>query len=353
VPDAGDLPSDAAGDIVPVWTNTQSANTQSAQHSAVPAEAGRATPSSGGGAILVVEDDLAIAEVLEEALEEFGYEVAHVQSGAAALAQLQRQRPDLILLDLSLPDVDGLDLCRQLRAEPRWNSVPVIALTARDGLSDRVIGLREGLDDYLTKPFSVTELAARVDANLRRSRRELHTSPLTLLPGNRAIEVALSSRLADGRDFAVCYLDINDFKPYNDRYGFAAGDRIIQQLAELVQLQTSRLRDGFAGHIGGDDFVAITEPPDAAPFAERVLEGFAGLLPSAYTPEDYARGGIEGQDRSGARKSFPLMGLSIAVVVQQKRRYQHIGELSRAAAEIKGYLKRRGGSSYMVERRSS
>ena len=332
-----------------MWTKAQSP-----EQSLVSAEAAaRPVPSSGGGSILVVEDDLAIAEVLDEALREFGYEVTTVASGAAALSQMQLQRPDLVLLDLSLPDVDGLDLCRQLRAEPRWNAVPVIALTARDRLSDRVIGLREGLDDYLTKPFSVTELAARVDANLRRSRRELHTSPLTLLPGNRAIEVALSSRLADGRDFAVCYIDINDFKPYNDRYGFAAGDRIIQQLAELVQQNLARLRDGFAGHVGGDDFVAVVQPPDAAPFAERVLEGFADLLPSAYTPEDYGRGGIEGEDRSGAVRVFPLMGLSIAIVAQQNRRYQHIGELSRAAAEIKGYLKRQGGSNYLVERRMS
>ena len=308
---------------------------------------------SSGGSILVVEDDLAIAEVLEEALREFGYEVSTAGSGAGALAEMQRSRPDLVLLDLSLPDVDGLDLVRQLRAEQRWNAVPVIALTARDRLSDRVIGLREGLDDYLTKPFSVTELAARVDANLRRSRRELHTSPLTLLPGNRAIEAALSSRLGDGRDFAVCYIDIKDFKPYNDRYGFAAGDRIIQQLAEILQQAVARVRDGFVGHIGGDDFVAVLNAEDAVPLAESVLKAFQDMLPSAYTPEDYERGTIVGEDRSGQTKAFPLVALSVAIVVQQAQRYRHIGELSRAAAEIKGYLKQRSGSNYLVERRTN
>jgi diguanylate cyclase (GGDEF)-like protein len=290
-----------------------------------------------GGSILVVEDDVAIAEVLEEALREFGYEVSTAGSGAGALAEMQRSRPDLVLLDLSLPDVDGLDLVRQLRAEQRWNAVPVIALTARDRLSDRVIGLREGLDDYLTKPFSVTELAARVDANLRRSRRELHTSPLTLLPG----------------DFAVCYIDIKDFKPYNDRYGFAAGDRIIQQLAEILQQAVARVRDGFVGHIGGDDFVAVLNPDDAVPLAEGVLKAFQDMLPTAYTPEDFERGGIEGQDRSGQTRTFPLVALSIAIVVQQGERYRHIGELSRAAAEIKSYLKQRSGSNYLVERRTT
>lgn len=308
--------------------------------------------STGAGVILVVEDDFAIAEVLDEALREFGYLVTTVASGAAALAALQNQRPDLVLLDLSLPDVDGLDLCRQLRADARWNAVPVIALTARDRLSDRVVGLREGLDDYLTKPFSVTELAARVDANLRRSRRELHTSPLTLLPGNRAIEVAISARLTDGRDFAVAYLDINDFKPYNDRYGFAAGDRVIRDLAELIQARAASARQAFAGHIGGDDFVVVLDPGDATEFAETVLSGFTALLSSAYTPEDFDRGAIEAEDRSGNLRQFPLMSLSIAVVVQSDRRYGHIGELSRAAAEIKSFLKKRGGSGYMIDRRT-
>jgi PleD family two-component response regulator len=238
-----------------------------------------------GGTILVVEDDPAISEVLEEALREFGYEVSTAGSGAGALAEMQRSRPDLVLLDLSLPDVDGLDLVRQLRSDQRWNAVPVIALTARDRLSDRVI-------------------------------------------------------------------DIKDFKPYNDRYGFAAGDRIIQQLAEILQQAVAWVRDGFVGHIGGDDFVAVLNADDAVPLAESVLKAFQDMLPTAYTPEDFERGNIEGQDRSGMTRSFPLVALSIAIVVQQGQRYQHIGELSRAAAEIKGYLKQRSGSNYLVERRT-
>lgn len=303
--------------------------------------------------ILVVEDDPFISDALEEVLREFGYEVTIAPTGASALDAMQSDRPDLVLLDLTLPDVDGLDLCRQLRADPRYNAVPVIALTARDHLNDRVAGLREGLDDYLTKPFNIAELAARLDANLRRSRRELHTSPLTLLPGNRDIEATLAARLAAGRDFAVCYLDIDNFKPYNDRYGFAAGDQIIRAVADLIQRAIGEYNDGFPGHIGGDDFVVVLDPDDAEPFCQRVIAGFEGLLPTAYPPEDFARGEIDAEDRAGNKRSFPLVALSIACVVQQNGHYRHVGELSRAAAEIKSFLKKQPGSSYLVDRRQS
>ncbi len=305
------------------------------------------------GTILVVEDDAAIADVLDEVLRDFGYEVRVVSTGAETLPAMLERRPDLVLMDLTLPDVDGLELTRQLRSDPRWNSIPVIALTARDRVDDRVVGLREGLDDYLTKPFNIAELIARLDANLRRSLRELHVSPLTLLPGNRAIEMALARRLTTGEDFAVCYLDVNNFKPYNDTYGFAAGDQIIRGLADIIQREIASTRDGFPGHIGGDDFVVVLAPDEAEPFCRRVLRAFDLLVKRSYRPEDLERGSVEAEDRAGNKKTFELMGLAIAVVLQTNRRFKHIGELSRAAAEIKSYLKRRGGSHYMIERRGT
>jgi diguanylate cyclase (GGDEF)-like protein len=301
--------------------------------------------------ILVVEDDPFISDALEEVLREFGYEVTVAPTGALALDAMRSAQPDIVLLDLTLPDVDGLDLCRQLRADPRYNAVPVIALTARDHLNDRVAGLREGLDDYLTKPFNIAELAARLDANLRRSRRELHTSPLTLLPGNRDIEATLAARLAAGRDFAVCYLDLDNFKPYNDRYGFAAGDQIIRGLADILQRSLRGVRDGFPGHIGGDDFVAVLDPDDAEPFCKAAIAAFEQLVPTAYPAEDFVRGEVEAADRAGNKRSFPLVSLSIACVVQQNGHYHHVGELSRAAAEIKGFVKKMQGSNYMIDRR--
>jgi diguanylate cyclase (GGDEF)-like protein len=322
-----------------------------ARRAASAASAASPANAVAGGAILVVEDDPFIADALEEVLQEFGYAVTVASTGHRALESMQANRPDLVLLDLTLPDVDGLDLTRQLRADPRWNAVPIIALTARDHLNDRVAGLREGLDDYLTKPFNIAELAARLDANLRRSRRELHTSPLTLLPGNRDIEATLSARLASGQDFAVAYCDLDNFKPYNDQYGFAQGDVIIRALADAIQRAVADMDDALPGHIGGDDFVVVVGPEDAETFCQRVIQDFEELLPKAYPPEDYARGVVEAQDRAGNVRSFPLVSLSIACVVQCRGNYKHVGELSRAAAEVKGYLKKQAGSNYLIDRR--
>jgi diguanylate cyclase (GGDEF)-like protein len=300
--------------------------------------------------VLVVEDDLDVAEALLELLARAGYCTRHAHSGEMALRLAAEARPDVVLLDLGLPDIDGLDLCSRLRSDARWNVVTIIGLTARSRLADRVAGLQRGLDDYVTKPFRSVELLARIEASLRHSHRERDTSPLTLLPGNAAIERALVQGLESGVDFAVCYFDIDRFKSYNDRYGFNAGDRVIRAVAEIGQLTLAEGSGGFLGHIGGDDFVAVIRPEEAERFCSALLARFEAVVRASYSREDLERGSIEVVDRGGVLRMSPLLGLSVAVVVQSDRRYGHIGELGRAAAEIKAYLKQHGGG-FLIDRR--
>jgi DNA-binding response OmpR family regulator len=300
--------------------------------------------------VLVVEDDPDVVDALMELLARAGYRATAARTGAAALRLAGEVRPDVVLLDLGLPDIDGLDLCGQLRGDARWNVVAIIGLTARSRVTDRVAGLRRGLDDYVTKPFRSAELLARLEASLRHSRRERDTSPLTLLPGNVAIERALTERLASSQEFAVCYFDVDRFKAYNDRYGFNAGDDVIRAVAGIGQEALATVPGGFLGHIGGDDFVAVVPPDDAEGFCAGLLERFGPIVGASYSQADLARGSTDVVDRSGTLQTLPLIGLSVAVVVQSGRRYRHLGELSRAAAEIKTYLKQRGGG-YMIDRR--
>jgi CheY-like chemotaxis protein len=303
--------------------------------------------------VLIVDDDLDVSDALIELLARAGYCATAALSGAMALRLATDTRPDIVLLDLGLPDIDGLDLCSRLRNDARWNVVTIIGLTARSRLVDRVTGLRSGLDDYVTKPFRPAELLARLEASLRHSRRERDTSPLTLLPGNAAIERALVQRLAGGADFAVCYFDVDRFKSYNDRYGFNAGDGVIRAVAEIGQQTLADRPGGFLGHIGGDDFVAIVRPDDAEWFCSTLLARFSGVVQASYGQADLQRGSIDVVDRGGALRTSPLIGLSVAVVVQSDRRYRHIGELGRAAAEIKTYLKGHGGGFLIDRRRGS
>ena len=255
--------------------------------------------------MLVIDDDRDVADALVDLLSWAGYQTTVAHSGAMALLLADEARPDVVLLDLGLPDVDGLDLCTRLRSDARWNVVTIIGLTARSRLADRVDGLRRGLDDYVTKPFRSVELLARIDASLRHSHRERDTSPLTLLPGNAAIERALVQRLESGTDFAVCYFDVDRFKSYNDRYGFNAGDAVIRAVAEIGQLTLADGSDGFLGHIGGDDFVAVVRPDEAERFCVGLLARFEAVVRASYSQADFERGAVEVVDRTGLLSMSP------------------------------------------------
>lgn len=309
------------------------------------------------GCILVIEDDAAIRLLLIDTLEDEGYTVLSSPDAEGAWPLLYRHTPDLILLDLMLPGIDGNETCRRLRAEPMLSDVPVLMLTARNTLDDRIEGLAAGADDYIVKPFHPRELIARVATHLRRSERERNLNPLTHLPGNRAIERAVEILVARGKPFALCYIDIDHFKAYNDLYGFAAGDGVIRMLADI--LRHAVLDDdpiALVGHIGGDDFLAIMAPERAGPVCEQVIAEFGLTLPTLYTAGDLMRGHVLAPNRRGTDEQVPLMSLSLAVVPvspQDPPEQSTIAALAQSAAEIKHFLKGRSGSGYLIDRRRS
>jgi diguanylate cyclase (GGDEF)-like protein len=308
------------------------------------------------GCILVIEDDPAIRLLLTDTLEDEGYTVVAAADGEGAWPLLHRVTPDLVLLDLMLPGMDGNEVCRRLRAEPMLGDVPVLMLTARGSLDDRIEGLASGADDYIIKPFHPRELVARVATHLRRSERERNLNPLTHLPGNRAIERAIEIEVARRRPFAVCYIDIDQFKAYNDSYGYAAGDGVIRLLADLLRRVIVVDDDPIAvlGHIGGDDFLALVDGNRAVAVCEAILADFTAALPSLYGAEDLARRYVIAQSRRGEVEQVPLMSLSIAVVPMNAGEQSEgatIAWLSQRAAEIKRYLKAKPGSGYLIDRR--
>ena len=307
------------------------------------------------GCILVIEDDAAIRLLLVDTLEDEGYVVLSSPDAEGAWPLLHRRTPDLILLDLMLPGMDGNEACRRLRTEPLLSDVPVLMLTARNSLDDRIEGLSAGADDYIVKPFHPRELIARVATHLRRSERERNLNPLTHLPGNRAIERAVEIQVARHQAFAVCYIDIDQFKTYNDRYGFSAGDGVIRLLADI--LRRTVLEDdplAMLGHIGGDDFLALMDIERAGLVCETIIAEFGLALPALYSAEDLARGHVTSLNRRGKEEQIPLMSLSIAVVPvgpQDPPEHASIAGLSQSAAEIKSFLKSKEGSGYLIDRR--
>lgn len=181
----------------------------------------------------------------------------------------------------------------------------------------------------------------------------LDASPLTRLPGNIAVERALARRVGAGEAFAVCYADLDNFKAYNDRYGYIKGNDVIRCTGEIIfdVVRQNGDRDAFVGHVGGDDFVMIVAPDRIPQVCEGVIDRFTEAIPAYYSPEDLERKGIDGVDRYGVRRSFPIMTISIAVLLCQKGEFDSAIEIAKAATEIKDYVKGSPGSNYLVNRR--
>jgi diguanylate cyclase (GGDEF)-like protein len=181
----------------------------------------------------------------------------------------------------------------------------------------------------------------------------LDASPLTRLPGNIAIERVLMEKMRSGRKFALCYADLDNFKFYNDRYGFAAGSEVLKMTGIIVR--DAQLSDGdgddFVGHIGGDDFVIITSPERVSVLCERIIQDFDREIVNHYSPDDLSAEAIIGLDRYGVQRSFSVMSISIAVVSDIYRDIKSPTEIAKIAAEIKDYVKRLPGSNYLVDRR--
>ncbi|GIH17316.1 response regulator [Rugosimonospora africana] len=304
--------------------------------------------------ILVVDDDLDIARFIEVNLQLQGFDVVVARDGAEALTVVAGTPPDLAIVDLMMPKVDGLELTRRLRANPLTASMPIIMLTARGLTVDKVLGLTAGADDYLVKPFDTLELVARVNSILRRNQEYREVSPLTGLPGNTRILREISDRVRGGTDYAVCHVDIDRFKSVNDAYGFARGDEFISALARSVQRAVMEvgLPPAFVGHIGGDDFVIVCTPDQIRPLTERAVTDFESTADKLYDPIDSERGYLELTDRKGEVKRARLVTISIGVALSTNRHHADPREVVAIASEMKTVAKTQPGSYVAVDRRT-
>ncbi|MCI0475883.1 MAG: response regulator [Anaerolineales bacterium] len=304
-------------------------------------------------AILLIDDDPLIRRIVTRALSATGYQVAEASSGTEGLALAFKNPPDLILLDVMMPGMDGFQVCAALRQNSLTANVPVLMLTALDQTDSKVRGLQTGADDYITKPFNLDELQTRIEAHLRRSERDLGANPLTILPGNIAIEHTLRQRLATTQPLAVLYIDLTNFKEYNDECGWLKGDEIIRMLARQI-VDTVRKQgnpDDFIGHIGGDDFVVMSTPARAEPIAQMVITRFDVEIQLFYPAEVRARGYIETVDRRGNPFRAPIVSVAVAIVTNEQSQFHHPGQVAARAAELKKYVKSLPGSQYAFDRR--
>lgn len=307
-----------------------------------------------GDAVLIVDDDADIRRFLGLTLRHDGFEVHEAVDAEDALARARGLEPDVILLDVMMPGVDGYEVCRRLRADSRTQETPVILLTAKGRAEDKIRGLDVGADDYVVKPFDPEELVARVNSVLRRSRALRDVSPLTGLPGNKRIDAELRRLVADaGSGFAVLYADLDNFKAYNDHYGFMRGDEVLRYTAEVIQaaLEHHRSPRNFLGHLGGDDFIAVTDPELAEGVCEEIVEGFDRGILGFYDQGDADRGYVETVDRYGERRQAQPVAISVGVATTAHRDIGTQWEISAVATEMKHKAKTSGGSRFEIDQR--
>lgn len=304
--------------------------------------------------VLVVDDEVNLANFIKDFLEEEGFEVILAHSGQEALDKAAQIQPDIILLDIMLPDIDGYTVCQRLREDVKLRHVPIVMLSAKSDDGAEITGLKAGADDYLSKPFKGAKLLTRIWAAIQRNIRELDANPLTRLPGNVAIVNEIKKRIDSGAQYAVLYMDLNNFKAFNDYYGFVRGDQAIKVTAEVILdvLKENGAPDDFIGHIGGDDFVVTADYDGATAFCQKLLSRFDARIAELYDEADRGRGYIITTDRQGRQITIPIMGLAIAVVTNQYRQFKHPGEISAVAGELKKLAKSAGNSAFVIDRRT-
>ena len=302
--------------------------------------------------IYIIDDDESSIVIFKELFrDEPEYKFISVKTEQIDIAL--KNIPSLIVINEDAIDRDVIELCKKIRKDEDNTITPVIVVSSNNSRTHRLRILNESIEYFIKKPVDEGYLYYTVK-NLNRLLTTNRTvSALTGLPGNVQIHSELKKRIAKEEEFSVMYIDLDNFKSYNDVYGFLKGDKIIQFTAEII---TNAIREneagGFIGHVGGDDFIAIVPYTETEKLCQRIIATFEEKIKEFFTPEDAENGYLEIANRRGIIEKFPLTSISIAVVVVDKNRFSNILEIGDAAAQVKHAVKNVMGSSYMIDRRS-
>lgn len=280
-----------------------------------------------------------------------GYRAQHAKDINDASAQMFTGPPDMIIISTTTPGWETF--VTQVKNDPLYKHLPLFLLTAEDELASLDSRACLCSDDVFVSPLREVEVLLRLQLREASAHLNLDANPLTHLPGNVTILSALQRTLEQRDASALCYLDLDNFKAFNDRYGFARGDEAIRMTSRVVTNVVHEMSpaNSFVGHVGGDDFFFIIQASCCRPCCERIIEHFDLVIQTLIDDEDLGRGYIEGRDRRGNAQQFPLLSVSIAVIDLTVTRIDHPGEVSAIAGELKAAVKKLKGSNYMINKR--
>ena len=284
-------------------------------------------------------------------LESKGYQVVTLSRLSSVLGFIYSDPPDVIIADLTSADEEMQTLLNDIEEDSYFSIIPIIGLVD-ESIEELFDWDRFPLDDFVTYPINYNGLFSRVQLALKRIHRVFDNNPLSKLPGNTSIQQAIFNAI--GKPMAVCYIDINNFKPYNDAYGFTRGDEVIRMLARIMANAVKESgAGGFSGHIGGDDFVFLVPLERAETVCKTIIDHFNVVVSGLFGEKEKTNGYYISRDRKGNEQMVPLLGIAIAVVPTDAPEVQHAGKVAEIAAELKKLAKKSPESCYVMERRIS
>ncbi len=304
--------------------------------------------------VIISDDSMATRKIIRDTLKREEFEVREAENGIEALDMIFEERPDIAILNVQMPELDGWHVLKELKEDFRTSSIPVIMLAVEGEVDARTIGYKISGVDYLIKPFEPLELVARVKSFLEDSKKEQGKDALTGLTKNIALEDKVKSRLKDNeRKSAFILLDMDNFKAFNNAYGYIQGDRAIKILADNVidAIKDEGNSDDLAARIGGDDFMVVSTADKADNICRHIIEHFDKDILSLYSEEDRKKGYIVTEDSNGKIQRYSIMTLSIGITTTERKGlndYRLVAEISR---EVKKCAKKLSGSNYFKDRR--
>ncbi len=263
--------------------------------------------------------------------------------------------PDILVINEDNLEDDIIEYCKKIRNDDDNSITPIIVISSIRDNNHIIEILKNEVEIYLTKPFEKEILYYNIKNIMRLLNSNRMVSPLTGLPGNVQIQAEMKKRLSIGNDYAMLYIDLDNFKAYNDTYGFSNGDEIIKYTAKIIQDNVFK-RDNernFVGHIGGDDFIAIVEGDDYEKISQSIITDFDTGLSKYFNKQDIERGYLEVENRKGIMEQYPLTSISIGVVDVAKGRFKNTLEIGEAGAAVKHLAKTIYGSTYVIDRRKN
>lgn len=298
--------------------------------------------------IALISSEASLTTLLQLRLQSKGYQVTVVTNSTAALGTFYSDPPDLIIVDFSSPCIGCRDMLFMVRSDSFFSTIPILGIFPAHDEQESWDDFP--LDDFVTTPLNFSELFSRITLSLSRIKRIFDNNPLTRLPGNTSIHRAIEESM--GLPLAICYVDINHFKPYNDVFGFSHGDEVIRMLARIMSNTVRETGGGFCGHVGGDDFVFIVPRERAEQVCGIIISHFDQIVQALFDEQTRTSGSYQALNRKGEMEQIPILGISIAVVPMDSPRITHAARVAEVAAELKKKAKQNPGSSFVMDKRA-